>query len=62
MEMIIAVIFGCVLSFLCGAGVVYGREFASLVRRYETQAHQEEEEPLKTQWEDLLNYDGRAKE
>ena len=54
---ILAVIFGCLLSFLCGAGVVYAREFlhSESDRHY---AEISDDEGLKTQWEELLSYDG----
>ena len=56
--MIIAVMLGLIISFLCGAGVVYG------VGR-ETNRQEEttpDEEKVHRQWVEFLNYDGEDSE
>lgn len=58
MEMVFATIIGCLLSFLCGAGVVYGRDLLKPTRDLEAAP---EDENLKSQWVKFLNYDGNER-
>ena len=60
MEMIFAAILGCILSFLCGAGVVYGGVLFSEKPR--EPAEIEEDAEMNEQWLKLLSYDGNRLE
>ena len=64
MAMIFATVMGCILCFMCGAGVVYGREYLLSLSREEKDSEPEElsekELRLQEQWAELLDYRGDA--
>jgi len=58
LELVFATALGCILSFLCGAGVVYGRDYLTAPHGEEEKEPDEKELKMRAQWAELLDYDG----